>query len=133
MFQLLFQAFLGQNFIFIDRSLHNSFFTVNFLKLQLLTEHIWAGFSLNMNLGMFMCFETVSLKYLEIYLHLYYWFKGISIQAAVTSATMKVIKVQMEFTRKFKDVMWCRFWTRTYISQLRKIRISDAVKPSFIG
>ena len=51
---------------------------------------------------MFMCSETVSLKYLEIYLHLYYLFKGISIQTVVTTATMKVIKLQMESTSKFK-------------------------------
>lgn len=57
-----------------------------------------------------MCSETVSLKYLEIYLHLYYLFKGISIQTVVTTATMKVIKLQMESTSK-----------------------SNAVKPSFIG
>ena len=52
---------------------------------------------------MFICSETVSLKYLEIYLHLYYLFKGISIQTVVTTATMKVIKLQMESTSKFKD------------------------------
>ena len=100
---MLFQAFVAQSYIFIDQSLHCNFFIVNFLKLQLLTEYMWPGFFLNLNLRMFMCSETVSLKYLEIYLHLYYLFKGISIQTVVTTATMKVIKLQMESTSKFKD------------------------------
>lgn len=52
-----------------------------------------------------MYFETVPLKYLKIYLHFYYLFKGISIQTPVNTETMKVMKVQMESIIKFKDVM----------------------------
>ena len=133
MFQrMLFQAFVSQGYIFTNKSLY-SCFNVNLLKVELLTEYMWTGFFLNLTLWVFMYFETVPLKYLKIYWHFYYLFKGISIQTPVNTVTMKVMKVQMESIIKFKDVMQCRFWTRTYISQLPKIRNSNAVKPSFIG